>query len=175
MERWSAEVLESQLSYPVLSYYRSQHDNQSWLAALTCTMDASALLLTVAEGADRQQARLTYAMARHAFVDLALVLRQPPLVSKEDRLQAERLEELLGALRSSGWAVRSDDHARAKLAELRGLYEPFARALAAYLLLDLPPVWRQSDGPDNWQTSAGMRRAAGLDRLVPHPRDDHFE
>jgi hypothetical protein len=34
-EDWSAGLLESHLSYPVLSYYRSQHDNQSWLAALT--------------------------------------------------------------------------------------------------------------------------------------------
>src|SRR5215467_14644728 len=33
-ERWAAEVLESHLSYPVLSFYRSQHSNQSWLGAL---------------------------------------------------------------------------------------------------------------------------------------------
>src|SRR5262249_42754273 len=34
-ERWSAELLESNLSFPVLSFYRSQHDNQSWVGALT--------------------------------------------------------------------------------------------------------------------------------------------
>src|SRR5204863_6718456 len=34
-ERWAAELLESHLSYPVLAYYRSQHSNQSWLAAMT--------------------------------------------------------------------------------------------------------------------------------------------
>jgi hypothetical protein len=28
-QQWSAELLESQLSYPMLAYYRSQHDNQS--------------------------------------------------------------------------------------------------------------------------------------------------
>src|SRR5499425_1421022 len=33
-ERWSAELLESHLSYPVLAYFRSQHDNQSWIASL---------------------------------------------------------------------------------------------------------------------------------------------
>ena len=42
LEQWSAEVLESHLSFPVLSYYRSQHDNQSWLAALTAVLDACA-------------------------------------------------------------------------------------------------------------------------------------
>ncbi|HEY3788256.1 MAG TPA: potassium channel family protein, partial [Urbifossiella sp.] len=99
-ERWAAEVLESHLSYPVLSFYRSQHDNQSWLAALTCVLDATALSLTVAPGADRQQARLTFATARHALVDIALVLRQPPLTPPVDRLPAKRLAELMAAFRS---------------------------------------------------------------------------
>ena len=71
-------MLEGHLSFPVLGYYRSQHDNQSWLAALTCVLDTCALLLTVVEGADRTQARLTFAMARHAVVDLGLVLRRRP-------------------------------------------------------------------------------------------------
>jgi len=44
-ERWSAELLESHLSFPVLSYYRSQHDNQSWVGALTAILDTSALLI----------------------------------------------------------------------------------------------------------------------------------
>ena len=34
-ETWSAKLLESGISYPMLAYYRSQHDNQSWLATLT--------------------------------------------------------------------------------------------------------------------------------------------
>ena len=38
-EIWGSELLESHLSYPMLVYYRSQHDNQSWLAALTAVMD----------------------------------------------------------------------------------------------------------------------------------------
>jgi hypothetical protein len=173
-ERWSAELLESQLSYPVLGYYRSQHDNQSWLAALACAMDASALLLTVVRGNNRQQARLTFAMARHALVDLSLVMRRQP-VTVADRLPPDRLDKLLAALRAAGVAVRDDEAARAKLAELRGLYEPFAVALAGYLRLVLPPVWRDEGRPDNWQTSAWMRQAAGLRNLAHDPRDDHFE
>ena len=34
-ERWSAELLESHISYPQLCYFRSQHTSQSWLSALT--------------------------------------------------------------------------------------------------------------------------------------------
>jgi len=77
-ERWGADVLESHLSYPVLSYYRSQHDNQSWLAALTTVLDASVLVMVASEGACSRQAGLTFAMARHAVVDLAQVLAAPP-------------------------------------------------------------------------------------------------
>src|SRR5438067_1663855 len=74
-EHWAAELLESQLSFPVLSYYRSQHDNQSWLAALTAVLDACALILAGAKDHCTYQAQLTFAMARHAAVDLALVFR----------------------------------------------------------------------------------------------------
>jgi hypothetical protein len=175
LERWAAGVLESHQSYSVLSFYRSQHDNQSWLASLTCTIDASALLLTVAEGADRQQVRLTFAAARHAFVDLALVLRRRPVVPEVERLPSARLDGLLGALEATGWRVRADDAARAKLVELRGLYEPLAAAVAGYLRLELPPVVRDGSGPDNWQTSAGIRQAGGLATLAPDPLDDHFD
>ena len=44
-QQWCAELLESQLSYPMLAYYRSQHDNQSWLAALTVITDACVLIM----------------------------------------------------------------------------------------------------------------------------------
>ena len=174
-ERWGAELLESHLSFPVLGFYRSQHDNQSWLAALTCLLDSSALLLTVVEGADRRQVRLTFAMARHALVDLALVLRRPPRTPATDRLPEARLRELLDALKKEGTAVRDDEPARKQLTHLRGLYEPFAVAMAAQFRLPLPCMWPEEDRPDNWQTSAWMRRAGPITALGLDPRDDHFD
>ena len=62
-ERWSAEILESHISYPILCYYRSQHDNQSWLSALTAVLDTCALLISVVPGTASRQAQLTFAMA----------------------------------------------------------------------------------------------------------------
>ena len=59
--------------------------------------------------------------------------------------------------------------------ELRRLYEPFANGLAAYLQLELPAVWREDAGLDNWQTTAWARRAAGLSSLALDPSDDHNE
>jgi hypothetical protein len=173
-ERWAADVLESHLSYPLLGFYRSQHDNQSWLAALTCTLDLTALLLTVVDGVDRNQARLTFAMARHTLVDLGLVLGRQPVKVAADRLPDVRLRELLAELKKAGVAVRDDDAAVARLAELRGLYEPFAVGAAAYFRLFLPHVWPQDERPDNWRTSAWMRRADPITALGADPRDEHF-
>ncbi len=173
-ERWSAELLESHLSFPMLSFYRSQHDNQSWLAALTAALDACALLLTGAPDGELYQARLTFAMARHAAVDLALVFLARPLPPDPDRLSPERLARLRAALREAGLALRDDRAADDRLTELRALYEPFVNALARRLLFDLPPVWPETEPVDNWQTSAWTRRAAGIGDLPPpDPRDDH--
>ena len=73
-ERWAAEVLESHLSYPALSFFRSQHNNQSWLGALITILDASALVIAGVDGLRNEQAKITFAMARHAVVDLAQVV-----------------------------------------------------------------------------------------------------
>jgi hypothetical protein len=174
-ERWAVELLESHLSFPVLSFYRSQHDNQSWLAALTAMLDACALVLTGADGAGlRYQAQLTFAAARHAAVDLALVFRTPPRPAQPDRLPDDGLRRLREELHDAGLPLRQGPAVDAKLAELRGLYEPFVGALAAYLRFALPPVRPDQDPVDNWQTSAWMRRAAGLGEL-PAPGDDHSD
>jgi hypothetical protein len=173
-ERWSAELLESTLSFPVLAYYRSQHDNQSWLAALTAMLDACALLLTGAgESGLRYQAQLTFAAARHAAVDLALTFRTPPC-PQTDRLPDETLRRLRADLRAAGLPLREGAAVDAKLAELRGLYEPFVTALSEYLKFPLPPVCPDKPPVDNWQTSAWMRRAAGFGEL-PAPGDDHAD
>ena len=42
-ERWSADLLSSHISYPVLCFFRSQHSNQSWLGALTTMLDVTSL------------------------------------------------------------------------------------------------------------------------------------
>src|SRR5580693_521913 len=87
-ERWAGELLESHISYPVLSFFRSQHSNQSWLGALTTMLDVTSLVLTGIDGVHPGQAKLTFAMARHAAVDLAQVVN-----ARYDSAAAERLSE----------------------------------------------------------------------------------
>jgi hypothetical protein len=175
-ERWSAELLESHLSFPVLSFYRSQHDNQSWLAALTMILDTCAVILAAAPGKSIFQAQLTFAMSRHAAVDLALVLHSPPRPVQPDRLTPEAWQRLTEQLRAAGLELRQGPAIYAKLTELRNAYEPFVNALAHYLHFTLPPLFTEKTAVDNWQTSAWTRRVAGLRRLpVLGDGDDHFD
>ena len=174
-ERWAAEVLENHISFPVLSYYRSQHDNQSWLAALTAILDTAALVIAGAKGTDPYQAQLTFATARHTVVDLAQAYYVPPIDPDPDRLPEDQWRRLQEELRTAGIDLRDGEAVDRKLAELRGMYEPFVNALARHFLLALPPVHSESTPIDNWQTSAWMRRTSGIDRLAlpEQPCDDH--
>ena len=175
-ERWCAELLESHISFPVLSYYRSQHDNQSWVAALTAMLDTCALVLAAVKDCPPFQAQLTFAMARHAAVDLALVFRVPPLPPEPDRLDGDQIGRLREALGGVKLTLREDAAAAARLAELRAMYEPFVNALARYFLLTLPPILPEQSPVDNWQTSAWTRRVPGLGSLpATDPRDEHFD
>src|ERR1700683_2089454 len=63
-ERAAADILESHVSYPAVSYFRSQHSNESWLAALASILDTCALLISHAEDSCSRQARLTFAICR---------------------------------------------------------------------------------------------------------------
>jgi hypothetical protein len=152
-ERWSSEVLESHLSYPVLSYYRSQHDRESWLAALTMLLDVSALLMVGVDGIPTHPARLAFAMARHAAVDLSQVFNTPPYVPKRNRLPPTDLARLRKLLADAGMSLREGPDADQMLIALRAKYEPYVNALAEHLLVALPAWLPESDASDDWQTS----------------------
>jgi hypothetical protein len=145
-ERLAAELLEIHLSYPVLMLYRSQHERQSWLSALTLILDVSALVLAGGVKGAQQRARLTFAMARHAAVDLSQVLLTAPSPNV-DRLSEDAFGRLVGTGGSLLRTVRWEE-----LADLRANYEPYLAALSRLLLMPLPP-WLPSDTQDAWQSS----------------------
>jgi len=174
-ERWAAEVLESHLSYPVLSFFRSQHNNQSWLAGLTAILDATALVIAGVDDIRPEQARLTFAMARHAVVDLAQVVSARYDPAARDRLPAEELVHLRQALSERGIRLRDDEQFRDKLARLRAMYEPYAHAVARNLFITLPPWLHTNKKRDNWQGGPWDRiiQAKGLAAIGQRP-DEHF-
>jgi hypothetical protein len=184
-ERWAAELLESQISYPVLSFFRSQHSNQSWLAALTTMLDVTSLVLTGIEGVHPGQAKLTFAMARHAAVDLAQVVNARHDPTAPDRLPDDEFEVLRASLEAADLRLRSDEYGREKLAKLRSMYEPYVHATGRNLMLTLP-AWRHVEKTrDNWQAGPWDRviQARGLAVLGQKPQaaavrplagEDHF-
>jgi hypothetical protein len=157
-EYWAAELLESHLSYPVLAYFRSQHDNESWLAALTALLDASATVVASLEGECHRQAQLTFAIARHAVVDLALIFETPPEAPRTDRLPGEALEHLFTSLTAGGLDVSRTEDAGNRLAELRQMYEPYVYALSTRFCLTLPPWITEISSVDNWRQTAWSPR-----------------
>ena len=149
-EDWSAALMESHVSYPVLSYFRSQHTNQSWVAALTAILDTCALVMIGVNEVPDWQARLTFAICRHALVDITQVFHRPPLISKDDRLTVEEFETLRGNLQREGITLGKNPDAYARLKYLRDMYEPYAYALSELLLMPMPPWLRTGGSKDNW-------------------------
>ncbi|HYL10898.1 MAG TPA: potassium channel family protein [Candidatus Acidoferrales bacterium] len=171
-ERWSAELMESHLSYPMLAYFRSQHDNQSWLASMTAILDTCALLMAGVEGACARQAELTFAIARHAIVDLAQIFIARPDAADGGRLGAEALQSLRTNLAPRGLHLSSSAAADQRLAQLRALYEPYVTTLGRYLNLEIPALIPEAARKDNWQTTVWDRSSAVL-HDARGIRDDH--
>lgn len=152
-ETWAAETLESHISFPSLCFYRSQHDNQSWLAALVAVLDACALTMVGLEGLPARSAALTFAMVRHVVVDLCQILNRAPQPPPRDRLPPDDLARLREILAGAGVGLREGREADERLAELRRMYEPYVSALSDYLLMPLPAWIPLPNLRDNWQKS----------------------
>jgi hypothetical protein len=180
-ERWAAELLESHISYPVLSFFRSQHSNQSWLGALMTMLDVTSLVITGIDGIHPGQARLTFAMARHAAVDLAQVVNARYDPAAAERLPDADFDALRGTLQAAGLKLRTGDEARQKLNKLRSMYEPYLHSMGKNLMLSLPPWKHPAKTRDNWQAGPWDRiiQAKGLavlgqKPLQPRSDEDHF-
>ncbi len=151
-EIWGAELLESHLSYPMLAYYRSQHDNQSWLAAVACVMDACALVLVGVDAIRPLQARMTFTMARQVVIEMARSFHIPPSrYDGGDRLDSAAFARLLAAFEEVGVGWAGGPQGEETLAALRATYEPLLDGLSRYLLLPLPGWTAGGDDADHWE------------------------
>lgn len=161
-ERWSAEILETHISYPILCFYRSQHDNQSWLSALVAILDTCALLISVVEGTPSRQAQLTFVMARHALIDLGHVfhLEKREAILRQgcpERLPPAEFDRLCGALGEFHLRLCGDLASANRLHTVRALYEPEAIALSTYLRMPLPQWTSEPREKDQWRLLTKLR------------------
>jgi len=151
-EQWAAELLESHLSYPQLGYFRSQHDRQSWVAALCCILDANAVLIALAGEATARPFQLAFAMARHTAVDLGHTFGRAALKDTRNRLPEPDLKRMREALGVAWPAGAAGDEVERRLNELRAGYESDIGRISERLLMPLPPWFPDAGLQDDWET-----------------------
>jgi Ion channel len=171
-ETWSAQLMESHLTYPFLCFFRSQHDNQSWVAAFTAILDVCALLIAYGDGEVKWQAQLTFAISRHAVADLSQVLRLRPRESAPNRLAHDDLPKVRALLIACG-VPGCTDAGDVKLKELRSMYEPYLDVLSKLLLMPLPS-WGADVAPNRDTTIWGRITSAMPGGRSAQADIDHF-
>ena len=161
-ETWTAELMETHLSYPILGYFRSQHVGQNWLAALTTVVDACAYAIAYGPYEAIGAAELTFRIGRHALADLAFVFAprgvgRGPGSGPRERLTPHTLAGQRERQENSGLRSQDSQQAAARLGELRASYEPYAIAIAGQLRLDLPDWLPAEEVREYWRLSPSRR------------------
>lgn len=135
---WSAELLDTHLAYPQLNYFRSSHDNESWVSALGAVLDASTLVVTTVEGEKRGPAWLMYKVGVHLVEDLSHFFRLP----HEHLAGIERFEfdDACARLERAGFRLSDPETAWAEFSRLRSEYATPLNALAGRFAIP-PAQW----------------------------------
>ncbi|HWT83843.1 MAG TPA: potassium channel family protein, partial [Candidatus Methylomirabilis sp.] len=165
-ERWMAEILQSHLSHPVLSFYRAQHWGQSWLVSLTTVLDACALLIAGGNGRLAAQARITYRMGIRLLKDLteALDLSVNPRCTL--RLSTDDLPALIAAMKGSDLLSSLGPGEAIRLLRLVRRHDVYLTALSRWLVIPLPSLTMPLQEQRETEASSGQRARADL----PVPR-----
>ncbi len=137
-QRWAAAILDSHLAYPILAYFRSSHDHDSWVSSLGAIMDAAALVLTTVQDGPIGAAKMAWWVGGHCIDDLAdyFSLQRPHMVGVElsdFRVARDRLE-------GAGWRLRPEAESWEQFAKMRSEHAAALNALAEYWASP-PAVW----------------------------------
>jgi hypothetical protein len=128
-ERWASEVLDSHVAYPLLGFFRSSHDNLSWISALGSMLDAASLVLTTITDVPRGDAKLFKRIGAHLVEDIFNLGFRAGDVTALDRsafdAACDRLEE-------AGYRLEPRDRAWPAFEAARGTYATRLEAMARY-------------------------------------------
>jgi len=162
-ETWAAEVLESHRAYPILPFFRSSHEGQSWVSALGAILDAATLLLTTVEGPARGPAEMLHRMGVHTLADLNVWcgLKCGPEVGVE-RADWEAARQRLASV---GFQVRDSEEAWRSFRRARSDYGGPLNSMARHLLI--PPAAWIGDRPLGHHLTRPQAEAEG--RPAPAP------
>jgi hypothetical protein len=131
-EHWTADILESHVSFPMLALFRSQHEGQSWITALGVVLDAAALTCAVVPGADEREPYFMYRRGRRALQEISL--RLPQSRQPEAPMERWQFDWAYERVKACGLPVRDPDEGWKRLMEYRSTYGQTLQALIDYLL-----------------------------------------
>jgi hypothetical protein len=136
--QWSAEVLESHLAYPVLTYFRSSHDNEAWLNSFGAVMDAAVLVATTVEDGSDGAAHVLLKVGNHLMEDFNWHFRFPHIhqagIDHAEFMEARR------RLAAAGYRLREADLAWREFGQLRSRYAGPLSGLVSWLAIT-PAPW----------------------------------
>ena len=137
-ERWAAEVLDSHVAYPILGYFRSSHDSESWVASIGAMLDAAVLILTTVEGQPRGRAEMLVAIGVHLVEDVSGFFG----FSNDGRVGVERAEydAARERLEAAGFQLESPEIGWILFAQIRGRFASRLNQLAAFWMTP-PALW----------------------------------
>jgi hypothetical protein len=135
-QRWAAQVMESHLAYPVLAFFRSSHDDQSWIGTLGTLLDAATLMMTTLDVNDGQ-ARILYNVGRHATGDLSRYFRVGA-VDESVGIERSEFDHACDRLAEAGYVLRDRDEAWTHFSALRSNYASHLNVLARFF--QIPPI-----------------------------------
>jgi hypothetical protein len=137
-ERWAAEVLDTHVAYPLLGFFRSSHDNLSWISALGTVLDAASLILTTIDGVPRGEAELFRRVGSHLAEDItnlgfrAGVAAAPGTAGARSGLDRAAFDEACLCLAAAGYVLVPRDRAWEAFEEARAAYAGRLEGMAAY-------------------------------------------
>ncbi len=159
-EHWAADLVETHSAYPMLAFYRSQHENQSWLATLGVLLDLTAFLLVSGDDLLLIPASGTFLSARRVLKEICISLGVDPLKRKTvgTRSTASDRASLVQLMDSASWKYDKPSVDENALNDLVASYEPMLQALSRYLLLPLPTLLPSSEQVDEKHTDDARTR-----------------
>ncbi len=135
-QSWCALVMETHLAYPMLAYFRSSHDYESWVGTLGTLLDAATLMITTVQ-THAGEARILYELGRHAATDLTRYLRLTGNID-DPGLTREEFDTACDRLQRAGYALHERSIAWEHFMTLRRSYAGHLNVLAHFF--SIPPL-----------------------------------
>lgn len=128
-EHWAVEVLDSHIAYPLLGFFRSSHDNLSWISALGTVLDAASLVITTIVDVPRGEAKLVKRVGTHLVED---IINLGFRTGQPTGLDRSAFDAVCDRLEAAGYTLEARDDAWPAFEAARATYAPRLEGMARY-------------------------------------------